>query len=201
MDGGLLKAGASPLTLLAVVFLLLLSAFATELFGGFFLVLFFYFYPLLDRTFAASRVFAMASVLGQPPSPGFWAFLSDNQQRKMLFVKLIALLLVLFFASTEMDFSTVILAAFLIAAIPEEWFFRYYLQQKLGNNAQGIIVTSCLFSLSHGLSLTWNMALMVFPASVFFGYVFLKSRDFVLVILLHALSNLSLAWFIRVFEI
>jgi membrane protease YdiL (CAAX protease family) len=81
-------------------------------------------------------------------------------------------------------------ATLLMAALPEEWFFRAYFMQRIGAGWRANLVTSLLFSLMHGLSRDGMTALSVFAPSLFYGWLFQRSRDLPLVILVHALSNL-----------
>jgi len=76
-----------------------------------------------------------------------------------------------------------------IAALPEEWFFRAYLQNKLGNSHRAIIISSIVFSCAHMITVSWLAGLLVFLPSIIYGYIYKKTGDLVLVILLHVLSN------------
>ncbi len=78
----------------------------------------------------------------------------------------------------------------LLAALPEEWFFRAYLQKRLGNSITAILVVSLMFTLMHFITSNSFVSLLVFIPSVFFGWVYKKTDDMVLVVMLHALSNL-----------
>lgn len=78
----------------------------------------------------------------------------------------------------------------LLAALPEEWFFRAYLQKRLGNHIAAVLIVSLLFSLMHYITHRSVDAWLVFIPSVFFGWVYKKTDDLILVVLLHALSNL-----------
>ena len=78
----------------------------------------------------------------------------------------------------------------LVAALPEEWFFRAYLQKRLGNHIAAILIVSLLFSLMHFITQSSAIAWLVFVPSIFFGWVYKKTDDLILVVLLHALSNL-----------
>lgn len=82
------------------------------------------------------------------------------------------------------------------AALPEEWFFRGYLQDRLGRNWRANLVASVIFALLHGLSRNWTNAALVFAPSLFFGWLYLRTRDLPLVVLVHALGNLlvAIAW-------
>lgn len=92
-------------------------------------------------------------------------------------------------------------SALLIAALPEEWFFRAYLQTTLETHRRfrglrAILVASLLFSLIHGLSRDWTTALLVFIPSLFYGWLYQRNHDLLLVVLVHALSNLVFAIFL-----
>lgn len=78
----------------------------------------------------------------------------------------------------------------LVAALPEEWFFRAYLQKRLGNSVVAVLFVSLIFSFMHSFSRGPMLAALVFIPSVFFGWVYKKTDDLVVVVMLHALSNL-----------
>lgn len=78
----------------------------------------------------------------------------------------------------------------LLVALPEEWFFRGFLQRSLGNGVIAIVFVSCVFSITHGLTTSWTLAALVFIPSLVFGFVYWKSASLLLVILLHTLANL-----------
>lgn len=78
----------------------------------------------------------------------------------------------------------------LLAALPEEWFFRSYLQKRLGNNITAVIVVSVLFALMHFITHDSAVVWLVFFPSIFFGWLYKKSDDLLLIVLIHALSNL-----------
>jgi membrane protease YdiL (CAAX protease family) len=82
------------------------------------------------------------------------------------------------------------------AALPEEWFFRGYLLERLGRNWRANLIVSVIFALLHGLSRNWTNAALVFAPSLFFGWLYLRGRDLPLVVLVHALGNLlvAVAW-------
>jgi membrane protease YdiL (CAAX protease family) len=84
----------------------------------------------------------------------------------------------------------------MFAAFPEEWFFRGYFMQRLGNGLRANLITSCLFALLHGLSRDWITGLLVFAPSLFYGWLYQRTRDLPLLILVHALSNLVFALFL-----
>ena len=92
-------------------------------------------------------------------------------------------------------------AALLVAALPEEWFFRAYFQTALTTRhnfprLHANLITCLLFSLVHGLSRDWTTALLVFVPSFVYGYLYQRTRDLPLVVLAHALSNVVFALFL-----
>jgi membrane protease YdiL (CAAX protease family) len=80
--------------------------------------------------------------------------------------------------------------ALFVAALPEEWFFRAYFMDRLGKGWRDNVLASLLFSVLHGLTQGWLIALLVFAPSLFYGWLYQRTRDLPLVILVHALSNL-----------
>ena len=91
------------------------------------------------------------------------------------------------------DYASMALMTFFIAALPEEWFFRAYFMiriEKIGLRPyQANIITSLFFALLHLPVQGW-FGLTVFIPSLIYGYIYQRSRDIVLVILLHAISNI-----------
>lgn len=95
----------------------------------------------------------------------------------------------------------------LLAALPEEWFFRaYFLQQLTKVKMSWVflkhkqinqpfhpflsnILTSTFFSLLHIPTQGW-FALSIILPSLFYGWVYQKTQDLLLIILLHTLSNI-----------
>jgi len=82
------------------------------------------------------------------------------------------------------------LATLLLAALPEEWFFRAYFMDRIGGGWRANVISSLLFSLLHGLVRGPEVALLVFLPSLFYGRLYQETRDLPLLILTHALSNL-----------
>jgi membrane protease YdiL (CAAX protease family) len=83
-----------------------------------------------------------------------------------------------------------------LAALPEEWFFRAYFMTRLGHGRSSNLIASLLFSLLHGLTRDWTAALLVFVPSLFYGWLYQRTRDLPLLVLIHALSNLVFALFL-----
>lgn len=91
------------------------------------------------------------------------------------------------------------LSALLMAALPEEWFFRAYFMTRLGKGVRANAIASVLFSLMHGLTRSWTTAVLVFMPSLFYGWLYQRTRDLPLLVLVHALSNLAYALFLADF--
>lgn len=88
------------------------------------------------------------------------------------------------------------LATLMTAALPEEWFFRAYFMTQFGQGFRANLVASLLFSLLHGLTRDWITAGLVFAPSLFYGWLYQRTRDVPLLVLVHALSNLVYAAFL-----
>lgn len=88
------------------------------------------------------------------------------------------------------------LTTLLFAALPEEWFFRAYFMVRLGGGWRANFLTSLLFATLHGLTRDWVTALLVLAPSLFYGWLYQRTRDLALLILLHALSNLIFVLFL-----
>ena len=91
------------------------------------------------------------------------------------------------------------LSTLLLAALPEEWFFRAYFMPRLGSGWGANVVASLLFSLLHGLARSWETALLVLGPSLFYGWLYQRTRNLPLLVLTHALSNLVFALFFAPF--
>lgn len=87
-------------------------------------------------------------------------------------------------------------ATLLVAALPEEWFFRAYLMPRLGDGWRANLIASCFFAGLHGLSHGWVTALLVLAPSFFYGWLYQRTRDLPLLIMVHALSNLVYVMFL-----
>lgn len=94
------------------------------------------------------------------------------------------------------EYRTLVLINLLLVALPEEWFFRAYLMTRLGAGWHANLIASALFSLTHGLSRDWITALLVFPPSLFYGWLYQRTRDLPLLVLVHGLSNVVFALYL-----
>jgi membrane protease YdiL (CAAX protease family) len=88
------------------------------------------------------------------------------------------------------------LATLLLAALPEEWFFRAYFMMRLGEGWRANLITSLFFSITHGFSHQWATAVLVLIPSLFYGWLYQRTRDLPLLILVHGLSNLLYVLFV-----
>ncbi len=91
------------------------------------------------------------------------------------------------------------LSTLVLAALPEEWFFRAYFMERLGQGIRANVLASLLFCLLHGLARGWIYAALVFAPSLFYGWLYQRTRDVPLLTLTHALSNLVYAVFLADF--
>lgn len=100
--------------------------------------------------------------------------------------------------SLRMLSLTFILVQLLLVALPEEVFFRGYLQTKLGNNIKGLVIVSFLFAVGHFITLcvggTHNLsvcsqAILTFFPSLVMGYLYLVTGTLWASIIFHFLAN------------
>jgi membrane protease YdiL (CAAX protease family) len=91
------------------------------------------------------------------------------------------------------------LTQLLMVALPEEVFFRGYLQNKLGNNIKGVIIVSLLFALGHFITLCLagghniaicSQAVLTFFPSLVMGYLYLKTKTLWASIIFHFFANI-----------
>lgn len=92
-----------------------------------------------------------------------------------------------------------ILTQLLMVALPEEVFFRGYLQNKIGNNIKGIIIVSLLFAVGHFITLCLggghniaicSQAILTFFPSLVMGYLYLKTKRLWASIIFHFFANI-----------
>ena len=112
-------------------------------------------------------------------------------------VLLLVALVILFFNVRQ---SEILLLSILFVALPEEWFFRAYCLGRLSilfNNALlANFVTSILFAVLH-LPIQGLFGLTVFFPSLFFGWLYQKTNDFILVVSTHILFNIVYILYIK----
>lgn len=150
-------------------------------------------------SYPARDYVVIALMLFLPLFDGDWQIPTLPRFRHQYFtwsVLLITAVVILAWRPSETPFA---LATFMMAALPEEWFFRAYFMMRLGQGIRANIVTSLLFSLLHGLTWGWITACLVFAPSLFYGWLYQRTRDLPLLMLVHALSNMLYAVFFAEF--
>ena len=94
---------------------------------------------------------------------------------------------------------TFILAQLLLVALPEEVFFRGFLQQRLGNTLWGIVAVSLLFAFGHFVTLclggghdlsVCSQAVLTFFPSLVMGYLYMATGKLWASVIFHFLANL-----------
>jgi len=146
----------------------------------------FFFYPGRDYVLVGLMLFLPLLDRGwRPPRP--------LVPRRFLLISLGLVVAAIVLLMWRPSFRSYAITTLLLAAIPEEWFFRGYFMTRLGGDSRANLISSVFFSLMHGLTRGWLIAPQVFLPSLLFGWVFQRSRNLPLVILLHALSNLMYA--------
>ena len=93
------------------------------------------------------------------------------------------------------------LTTLLTAALPEEWFFRAYFMTRLettrwGRGWRANIIATILFGGLHALTRGWMVGLSVLGPSLFYGWLYQRTRDLPLLVLVHTLSNLIFVVFL-----
>ncbi len=97
----------------------------------------------------------------------------------------------------KISYSLIVLQLFFIA-LPEEVFFRGYLQEKIGNNIKGVLVVSALFALGHLVARctgggfngsTCIQDILTFFPSVVMGFLYVVSGTLWGNIAFHFLAN------------
>ncbi|MER3445511.1 MAG: hypothetical protein C4291_01140 [Candidatus Dadabacteria bacterium] len=98
----------------------------------------------------------------------------------------------------RVSYSLIVLELFLVA-LPEEAFFRGYLQEKIGNDLKGVLVVSLFFAVGHfvtgciggGLGgVGCAKTLLTFFPSIVMGYMYATSGTLWGNIMFHFLSNI-----------
>ena len=96
----------------------------------------------------------------------------------------------------EFGFSFILLQFFLVA-IPEEVFFRGYLQKEFGNDYKAVVIVSLMFAAAHlvavcavsgGINVCTQNALTFFPSLVM-GYLYMKTGTIWSSVVFHFLAN------------
>jgi len=104
-------------------------------------------------------------------------------------------------ATINVDRISAILIALQLffVALPEEVFFRGYLQEKLGNDLKGVVFVSVFFALGHFFTLCvasgfiggiCTQSVLTFFPSLVMGYLYVRTGTLWGSIIFHFLSNL-----------
>jgi len=122
--------------------------------------------------------------------------LSGRQIALAVIVSAVILLPFLFFFSATKNFvlpGAVALAVQLFGvSFPEEIFFRGFLQDTLGNNYKGVIVTSLLFAAAHLPAFVFSgdsSAPLTFFPSLVMGFLYLRTSNVIPPAIFHFLAN------------
>jgi len=136
------------------------------------IILFLLFFPLLDRQWFM----------------GYQFNVSNQIPVLVLCVLIMGLLFLL-----RPEYHVYMVSTLFFAALPEEWFFRAYLMQRINQLFCGQIyaniISSILFALLHVPTQGW-FGLAVFFPSFIFGWLFQKTANLMLVIMIHSLCNI-----------
>jgi membrane protease YdiL (CAAX protease family) len=99
-----------------------------------------------------------------------------------------------------------------IVALPEEWFFRGYLQTRLDTRlgtpwrilgadlGWGFILSALFFALLHPILLPGAFRLLVFFPALLFGYLRARSGNIGAAVVIHATSNLLLTLLVSMYR-
>jgi len=95
--------------------------------------------------------------------------------------------------SFTVPYFTTVAFQLLAVSLPEEAFFRGYLQETVGNNLKGVVAVSILFSIAHlpGFIINGdaNSVLTFFPSLVM-GYLYMRTSNILPCIIFHLFANL-----------
>lgn len=88
---------------------------------------------------------------------------------------------------------SLLLFQLLVVSVPEETFFRGFIQENIGNNIRGILITSLMFSFAHLPVFLFDnniYAILTFFPSLVIGYIYLKTSNIIPCIIFHFLANI-----------
>ncbi len=150
-------------------------------------------YP--QRTFVLT-----ALMLFLPLFDKSWQLAPTNIRKYRLTILSLGCIGIWILVGLNTDYANAALMILLTAALPEEWFFRGYFMMRIERAGlrpyQANIITSLFFALLH-LPMQGLFGLSVFVPSLIYGYIYQRSRDIVLVVLLHAISNIVFFVYIK----
>lgn len=141
-----------------------------------------------------SRTFVLAALmLFLPLFDKQWQLPQTHITKYRLTILSLCCITVFALVGLNPDAVIMALTTLFIAAIPEEWFFRAYFMmriEKMGlRSYQANIITSLFFALLHLPVQGW-FGLTVIGPSLIYGYIYQRSQDITLIVLIHTLSNI-----------
>jgi membrane protease YdiL (CAAX protease family) len=80
-----------------------------------------------------------------------------------------------------------------LVSLPEEAFFRGFLQQRLGNNLKGIVLVSALFTVTHlpGFLLNGDIySVLTFFPSLVMGHLYMRRASILPSTIFHFFANI-----------
>jgi membrane protease YdiL (CAAX protease family) len=89
---------------------------------------------------------------------------------------------------------TYVIFQLLSVSLPEEFFFRGFVQDSIGRNFKAVVVVSLLFSLAHlpkAVFLGEWMSLLSFFPSLVMGWLYMKTNNILPGTIFHLLANLA----------
>ena len=92
-----------------------------------------------------------------------------------------------------------LMVRFFLVALPEEAFFRGFLQEVLGNNVKGVLAVSLLFWVAHLPSVGFQgemTALLTFFPSLVMGLLYMRTSNIATPAIFHLLSNVAFSAFV-----
>ena len=131
-----------------------------------------------------------------------WRLPDFQADKRNMAVSLIMVLSIVALLVLRPESAQFVLITLLFVALPEEWFYRGYLLGRIQSIKDGYalpanIWSSIAFSLLHAVTRGPEIALQVFVPSLVFGWLYQKTNDLVICILVHTLSNLVYVLFVR----
>lgn len=121
-----------------------------------------------------------------------WNITDVNFYQQKFRIGIVALFSIFVSLSVYSGNLEILIATLIFVAIPEEWFFRAYLLNRLSLSMQHAflanIITSMFFALLH-LPVQGLPGLLVFFPSLIFGWIYLRYKDLMLTVMLHGVSN------------
>jgi len=151
--------------------------------------------------FEQQHLVLAALMLLLPMFDGSWKTPAAGINKKHIFLWSVLIFIAAVVISLKPELLTFFFSTLILAAIPEEWFFRAYLMERVGKGIKANIIASVCFAALHAITLSWVTSLLVFVPSLLFGWIYQKQGNIVLLALIHAVSNLVYAAYLyRYFE-